>query len=194
MDIIFATANKHKVKEVQAILGDSFNVITPEDLGLYEDIVESGDTLEENALIKAEYIWKNFGKICFADDSGLEIDGLEGRPGVYSARYAGEGCTFSDNVDKILKEMSSIDKRNARFRCVIALINKNKHYYFDGSVEGIILREPIGIGGFGYDPIFMPEGFKVSMAQMEENLKNSISHRAKAVNLLKEFLIKLDQN
>lgn len=192
MDLVFATANKHKLIEAQAIIGAGYQLITPVSFGINEEIEETGITLHENALIKASYIWERTNKPCFADDTGLEIDALGGRPGVYSARYAGENCSFSDNVNKVLKELEGVLERVARFKTVIAYINKGKIYYFEGSVEGQIIEEPKGDKGFGYDPVFLPVGSELTMAQMSEKEKNKISHRGVAMRKFAEFLNQID--
>jgi XTP/dITP diphosphohydrolase len=188
MEIIFATANKHKLVEAQAITGERFKLISSADAGITEDIEETGITLMENALIKAEYIWGKTGRWCFADDTGLEIDALDGRPGVYSARYAGEHCSFMDNIDKVLSEMDGVTNRKARFKTVIALITGEEPLFFEGSVEGQILTVCKGEKGFGYDPVFLPDGFDKTMAQMSEDEKNSISHRGIAMRKMAQYL------
>ncbi|MDD2358716.1 MAG: RdgB/HAM1 family non-canonical purine NTP pyrophosphatase [Thiovulaceae bacterium] len=188
MEIIFATANKHKLMEAQAIVGSEFKLVTPSELGITEDIEETGTTLKENALIKAQYLWDKFHRPCFADDTGLEIEALNGRPGVFSARYAGEGCNFKDNMDKVLTEMADSENRNARFRTVISLIIDGIPHFFEGEVKGTILREQKGTGGFGYDPIFLPEGESRTMSELSEIEKNNISHRGVAIRKLSDFL------
>lgn len=188
MEIIFATANRHKLKEAQSIAGSEYQLLSSASLGITEDIEETGVTLKENALIKATYLWKKFGRPCFADDTGLEIDALDGRPGVYSARYAGEGCSFADNVQKVLKELKGVTKREARFRTVVTLIIDGTPHFFEGCVEGTITEAPSGEKGFGYDPVFKPEGYNITMAEMSEEEKNRISHRGVAVTKMIEYL------
>ncbi|MBU2553878.1 MAG: non-canonical purine NTP diphosphatase [Bacteroidetes bacterium] len=187
-EIVFATNNQHKLDEIRDIVSGSISILSLSDLGFFDDIPETGVTLQENALIKAEHIYKLFGVNCFADDTGLEIDALNGRPGVYSARYAGEGCTFTDNVKKVLAELSGVENRKARFRTVISLILEGRTYFFEGAVEGIIEKEFKGLGGFGYDPVFTPLGYTKTFAEMDAAGKNRISHRGLAVARLTEFL------
>lgn len=188
MELIFSTGNQHKLKEAQEILGEGFKLVTPQMLGVNEEIEETGTTLSANAILKADYLWKRFQQTCFADDTGLEVDSLGGRPGVYSARYAGEENNPSKNMSKLLKELEGIENRSARFKTVIALILDGSPILFEGCVEGEILKEPIGEKGFGYDPIFKPQGFNISMAQLSSQEKNSISHRGKAIRQLSQYL------
>lgn len=188
--LVFATNNPHKLKEIQAKVGDTFEIKSLNEINVSEDIPEPYETLKENAFNKARYIKEKYGYDCFADDTGLEIDVLNGRPGVFSARYAGPQCNFQDNVDKVLKEMAGQSTRKARFRSVIALIMDGNEYSFEGAVEGEILHEEHGNEGFGYDPVFRPEGFDLSFAEMGLDEKNKISHRGKAVARLTEFLRK----
>lgn len=188
MELIFATNNKHKLKEIQKLLSDKIKLLSLQDISFHEEIPEDYDTLKENALQKARFIYDRYKLNCFADDTGLEIDFLNGAPGVYSARYAGENCSFDDNVNKVLQEMGNTDRRTARFRTVIALIIDQKEYFFDGIIEGEILRERSGKGGFGYDPIFKPIGYKESFAEMGMHKKNEISHRGLAAKELVNFL------
>lgn len=192
MEIIFATANKNKLIEAQKHLGEAFNLITPADLGFDEDIPETCPTIRENAIQKAQFIWDKFRKNCFADDTGLEIDALNGAPGVYSARYSGEPKDPRRNVALVLDQLKNTpdNERTARFRCAIALILDGNLHVFEGICEGIITRQCSGIEGFGYDPIFIPNGFDKTMAQMTLDEKNLISHRGKALTLLKDFLQK----
>lgn len=191
MTFYFATHNKHKLSEVQNIIGDKFTIMSISELQCFEEIPETGETLEENALQKARYIYNKYNCNCFADDTGLEIDALEGRPGVYSARYAGEGCSFEDNMRKVLAEMQGVANRSARFRAVIALIIDGKEYLFEGKVEGEIIENEKGGAGFGYDPIFRPIGFEETFAEMDAAQKNEISHRGLAVEKLMAFLNQL---
>ena len=188
MALVFATNNKHKLEEINNLLEGQFEIISLQDIDCHEDIPEEQDTLEGNALQKARFIKEHYGYDCFADDTGLEIDALDNRPGVYSARYAGPSKDSEDNMRKVLEEMSGIQNRKACFRTVIALIIKDKEYIFEGRVDGCILTEKHGTEGFGYDPIFRPENFKESFAEMDMTTKNSISHRGRAVQKLVDFL------
>ena len=185
--LVFATHNAHKLEELRAILKD-YNIIGLNDINCHEDIVEDADTLEGNAKIKADYVTNNYHIDCFADDTGLEVDALDGAPGVYSARYAGEGCSYQDNVNKLLEALKGVENRKARFRTVIALNLNGKQYTFEGKVEGIITTEQHGEKGFGYDPIFRPDGFEQTFAEMSMEVKNQISHRGRATQKLVEFL------
>lgn len=187
-ELIFATNNKHKLAEVTAILGEKVKLLSLADVGLEGDIPETSDTLQGNALQKAQWVYERTGCDCFADDTGLEVEALGGRPGVYSARYAGEHCTFDDNINKLLGEMEGQTNRKARFRTVVCLIENGTPQYFEGQVDGIILAERYGHEGFGYDPIFMPDRFAVSFAEMPAEVKNSISHRGRAIAKLAEYL------
>lgn len=188
MKLVFATNNHHKLDEVRAALGRHFEIISLEQLGCAEDVPENQDTLEGNAKEKAEYIYRKYGLDCFADDTGLEVEALNGRPGVYSARYAGEAKDPNANIKLLLKEMDATPNRKAKFRTVIALIIGGNEYLFQGEVHGQILEERQGIGGFGYDPIFQADGYDVSFAQMSMDQKNEISHRGRAVEKLADFL------
>jgi XTP/dITP diphosphohydrolase len=187
--IIFATNNLHKLDEVTQILRDKFNVLGLKDIGFDGDIPETGTTLEENAEIKSSFVHDRFGLDCFSDDTGLEIEALGGRPGVYSARYAGENGNAEKNMIKVLKEMEQVKDREARFRTSVCLILNGVTYFFDGIVEGTITRSKKGVGGFGYDPIFIPDGYEMTFAQMPAELKNSISHRGRAIEKLAHFLL-----
>lgn len=188
MELVFATNNKFKIEEISDMLGNSFRLLNLEDVNFTEDIPENYPTLEENALFKARIINKVTGLNAFADDTGLEIDALNGRPGVHSARFAGSSKDFAANIDKVLLLMSGVQDRRAKFRTVIALIIDNKEYVFEGSVEGKILTERRGTLGFGYDPVFLPDGESLTFAEMNLNDKNKISHRARAFEKLKMFL------
>jgi len=188
MDLVFATNNINKLKEIQQLLGTSINILSLKELGCLDDIPETGDTLEANALQKAKYIYERYGKNCFADDTGLEVDVLNGAPGVYSARYAGEEKSAEKNMDRILSEMQGVVARNANFRTVIALIIDGNEFLFEGEVKGNILQSRQGEEGFGYDPIFQPIGYTTSFAQMEMVEKNKISHRGRAVAKLVKYL------
>jgi XTP/dITP diphosphohydrolase len=186
--LLFATNNEHKLREVREILGRHFEVIGLKEAGIIEEIPETSDTLQGNASQKAWYIFNKTGLDCFADDTGLEISALDGRPGVYSARYAGEGCTFDDNCRKVLEEMTGKTDRTAVFRCVICLITGGEEFFFDGMVPGRITPGKTGTAGFGYDPIFQPDGFRQTFAEMPPYLKNGISHRGRAVEKLANWL------
>ncbi|RED47966.1 non-canonical purine NTP diphosphatase [Seonamhaeicola aphaedonensis] len=186
--LVFATNNLNKLKEVQALIPQDIKLLSLKDIGCFEDIPETKDTIEGNAIQKAEYIKTNYGYDCFADDTGLEVDTLNGAPGVYSARYAGEQRNSEDNTKKLLKELKNKDNRNAQFKTVIALITNNELKTFTGICKGVITKIKLGEKGFGYDPIFKPNGYKETFAQMDLNLKNSIGHRGKAVQKLIDFL------
>lgn len=191
--LVFATNNNHKLEEIKAILKGIVNIVSLSDIGFTEEIPEEYETLEGNAAQKALHIYQRFGMDCFADDTGLEIDALNGEPGVYSARYAGENCSFEKNMDLVLEKMKGINNRKAQFRTVIALVEKGKPVYFQGSVKGFITNKKYGKKGFGYDPIFKPEGFDKTFAQMPLHEKNSISHRAKATEALFKYLNRLEK-
>jgi XTP/dITP diphosphohydrolase len=188
MKIVFATNNQHKLMEISDLLGDSFTLLNLKDVNLTEEIPEDLPTLEENALFKAKYIHDATGMNVFADDTGLEIEVLDGRPGVHSARFAGVQKDFSANTEKVLKLMKEKKNRSAKFRTVIALILNGSEYFFEGIIEGKIINEKRGSGGFGYDPIFVPEGKELTFAEMALSEKNKISHRALAFEKLKLFL------
>ncbi|MFT3751943.1 MAG: non-canonical purine NTP diphosphatase [Paludibacter sp.] len=188
--LVFATNNAHKLSEVRAILAPDFEIISLAELNCNDDIPETADTLEGNALLKAQYIHSKFGFDCFADDTGLEVDALNGEPGVYSARYAGDAHCAHDNMCKVLEKLGDNPNRNARFRTVIALILNGETKYFEGEITGNIATQPRGDKGFGYDPIFVPEGYMISFAQLSAEEKNQISHRALAVKKLVEYLQK----
>lgn len=188
VELVFATNNQHKLKEVQALLGNHFRLLSLIDIGFDEEIPEDFDTLQDNALQKARYINSRFGYNCFADDTGLEVDALNGEPGVYSARYAGEAKNPHDNIVKLLKNLVGVKHRRAKFRTVIALILDGNEYLFEGKVNGEIIDKGRGSDGFGYDPIFLPEGYNQTFAEMPLELKNQISHRGRAVVKLVDFL------
>jgi XTP/dITP diphosphohydrolase len=189
-EIVIATNNKHKVEEIRSLVGDRIKIISLSELGCKEDIPETGETLEENARQKARYIWEKYGKDCFADDTGLMVDALDGKPGVYSARFAGEKCSFDDNIDLMLEMMEGKTNRKAYFSTVICLIEQGEEKLFEGSCPGSILTERYGRGGFGYDPIFVPDGYGESFAEMSLEEKNKISHRGKATDKLIKYLLK----
>ena len=189
MKIVFATNNAHKLSEIKDILGEGFEVLSLSDIGCHDDIPETAGTLEGNALLKAQYIHDHYHINCFADDTGLEVEALGNQPGVYSARYAGEGCSYQDNVRKLLAEMRGMTNRKACFKTVVALILDGKQYFFEGRVDGIILPEQRGTDGFGYDPVFLPDGHDKTFAEMDAATKNSISHRGRAIRQLATFLL-----
>ena len=188
-EIVFATNNKHKLSELRRIVGDRFKVLSLDDIGCHEDIPETADTLEGNALMKARYVREHYGYDCFADDTGLMVDALDGAPGVYSARYAGPGHDSAANMALLLENMKGQTVRTARFVTVIALILDGVEKTFTGKVEGEILETPEGDGGFGYDPVFRPEESEISFALMTPDAKNAISHRGRATAKLVEYLI-----
>ena len=187
-EIIFATNNAHKLSEVQALLGDKFHLVTLRDCGITEDIPETADTLEGNASQKSHYLYDRVGKNCFADDTGLEVEVLGGAPGVRSARYATDGHDFEANNRLLLKNLEGEANRKARFRTVISLILDGEEHLFEGVVEGRITESAAGCGGFGYDPLFVPDGYDCTFAEMSADEKNAISHRGRAVQKLVEFL------
>lgn len=205
MKIVFATGNSGKLREASEILGGGFELVTPAEMGINEEIPETGSTLKANSRQKAEYLWDRCGCICFADDTGLEVDALGGAPGVHTARYAGEDKDFNKNMDKLLHELSVIEtevrmalklglsmkkvSRRARFRSVVTLIIDGEKHYFDGTLEGEIARHRSGNGGFGYDPVFLPDEFPgQTLADITEEQKNGISHRGKALRAMAEYL------
>jgi len=190
MRIVFATGNKNKLNEAQKILGDNFELVKPDDLGITEDIPETHDTIAGNAIEKAQYIWDKCQINCFSDDTGLEVDALGGAPGVYSARYAGEGHDAIANNKKLLEQLEGVpdSQRTARFRCVVALIEDGRVHTFEGLLEGHINHAPVGLEGFGYDVVFVPEGYTKTLAELRLEEKNSISHRGKALDKLKCYL------
>ena len=187
--LVFATNNAHKLEEVAAILGDQVELLSLNDIGCQTDIPETAETLEGNALLKSSYIYKNYHLDCFADDTGFEVEALNGAPGVYSARYAGgEGHDAQANMLKLLHELDGKENRKAQFRTAISLILDGKEYLFEGVIKGEIIKEKRGDSGFGYDPVFMPEGYDRTFAELGNDIKNQISHRALAVQKLCEFL------
>ena len=188
MKLVFATNNLHKLKEVQEMLSNSIEVLSLKDIGCFEDIEETESTLEGNAKLKADYITEKYGFDCFADDTGLEVEALDGDPGVYSARYAGEHGNAEKNMEKLLNELQNKSSRKAKFRTIIALNLRNKQYLFEGICEGEILNEKSGVKGFGYDPIFKPKNASCSFAEMNSEEKNIISHRGIAIQELVQFL------
>jgi XTP/dITP diphosphohydrolase len=188
MKLVFATNNKHKLQEVRDIVGDRVEVLSLADIDCHDDIPETADTLQGNALIKARHIYEKYGLDCFADDTGLEVEAIDGAPGVYSARYAGEECDSEANMRKLLENLTGKTNRNAQFRTVIALIINGDEMLFNGIVKGTIATEKKGDSGFGYDPVFVPEGYSESFAQMSGEMKNSMSHRFRATRQLADFL------
>ncbi|MFZ6036655.1 MAG: non-canonical purine NTP diphosphatase [Bacteroidota bacterium] len=190
--IVFATNNKHKLDEIRKISEGKLEILSLNDINCRTDIPETGTTLEENALIKARFVKDNFGYDCFADDTGLEVKALDGAPGVYSARYAGEDCRAEDNVRKLLTNLEGISDRRAAFRTVIALLIGDEQYFFEGAIHGKIIDEKRGESGFGYDPVFVPDGYEQTFAELGEDIKNKISHRAIATNKLIRFLLKME--
>ena len=186
--LIFATNNQHKVDEIKNIIGNRFNLVSLKDLKFAGHIPEEHNSLEENAAGKALFIYNKYKIDCFADDTGLEIEALNGEPGVFSARYAGDQCNFDDNINKVLNKLRGVKNRNARFRTVISLVENGCIINFEGSICGRILDKKRGEYGFGYDPIFIPDGFKLTFAEMTLEEKNKISHRAKAIEKLVEHI------
>ncbi|MEO0468562.1 MAG: RdgB/HAM1 family non-canonical purine NTP pyrophosphatase [Bacteroidota bacterium] len=187
--ILFGTNNLHKLREIREIVGKSYEVLSLSDLGIEQDVAETETTLTGNALLKARAFHQLAGIPCFSDDTGLEVDALDGRPGVYSARYAGPACDANDNIDKLLEELHGQSERSARFRTVIAYIDGEDVHTFDGVAEGEILTARQGEGGFGYDPVFLPQGESRSFAELSPQEKNHISHRGKAVRAFSSFLL-----
>lgn len=188
--LVVATNNAHKLEEIAAILGNEMELLSLKDIQCFADIPETADTLEGNARQKAMYIYENYGMDCFADDTGLEVEALNGAPGVYSARYAGDGHDSEANMQKLLHELQGKKNRKAQFRTAICLIQEGKEYLFEGIVKGEIIGEKRGGAGFGYDPIFVPEGYEQTFAELGNDIKNTISHRARAVEKLCSFLNK----
>lgn len=187
MKICFATNNKKKIEEVKAALGNDFTIVSLEEIGCHEELPETGNTLDHNAFQKARYVKDHYGVDCFADDTGLEVEVLNGEPGVYSGRYSGEPRSDERNIDLLLKNLDGNTNRQAKFRTVIALILNGEEHSFEGVAEGEILDKRTGAGGFGYDPIFQPSGFEKSFAELTMEEKNEISHRGKAVKALVQF-------
>lgn len=188
MELVFATHNNNKVAEIKALIPVSIQVKTLNEIGLTQEIPETADTIEGNALLKVRYVYNKFKCNCFADDTGLEVAAINGEPGVYSARYAGEGKSANDNIEKVLGKLKGVENRAARFKTIIAAIIDGKEYVFEGIVNGEISEIKLGEKGFGYDPVFVPDGYMVSFAQMTLEEKNSISHRGRAVRKFAEFL------
>ncbi len=188
MKIVFATSNSNKIKELQVLLPKSIQLLSLKDIGCSEEIEETEKTLQGNAKLKADYITTNYGYDCFADDTGLEVEALDGKPGVYSARYAGEDGNSEKNIQKLLTKLNGVSNRNAQFKTIIALNLKGKQYFFEGICNGEIASTKMGNKGFGYDPVFKPNGFPISFAEMSLTEKSKISHRGRAVAKLIDFL------
>ncbi len=188
MKLVFATSNQNKANEIQSLIPDVIQILSLLDIQCNEEIPETQPTIERNASQKAFYVYEKYNKNCFADDTGLEVESLDGSPGVFSARYAGESRDANQNIDKVLQELELKENRKARFKTVISLVINGNEMQFEGVVNGVILSEKRGESGFGYDPIFLPDGYDLSFAQMDLLTKNKISHRAKAVNKLVEYL------
>jgi len=186
--LCFATNNQGKLKEIQALLGNTFQLKSLLDIGCTEDIPETGATIEENSKLKAQYVWENYGVNCFADDTGLEVTSLNNEPGVFSARYAGSACIAKDNMNLLLKNLSALNDKTARFKTIVTLVQGGDYRQFEGIVEGTIIEEKRGQNGFGYDPIFVPNGHSKTFAEFEIEDKNNISHRGKAIRALIAFL------
>ena len=189
--IVFATNNSHKLKEINNLVSDKLKIISLKDINCFEDIPETADTLDENASLKSKYIFNKYHCDCFADDTGLEVEALNGQPGVHSARYAGESRDSEKNIEKLLDELNGEPNRSARFRTVISLILDGEEYFFEGIINGKIIDKKIGTDGFGYDPIFIPDGFEKTFAQMKLDEKNKVSHRSIAIQELIRFLKKI---
>ena len=190
MKIVFATNNQHKLDEIKKISKDQLEILSLSDINCHEDIPETGNTLKENALIKAKFVKEKFGFDCFADDTGLEVEELNNAPGIFSSRYAGSECNSEDNMQKLLLDLKDIENRKAQFRTVIALIMNGEEHYFEGIVKGEIIHQKEGTNGFGYDPIFKPSGYNKTFGELSEEIKNSLSHRAIATKKLVAFLLK----
>jgi len=188
MKLVFASNNKNKIKEIQALVPSNIQIISLEDIGCFDDIPETADSIEGNAILKANYVTEKFGLNCFADDSGLEVDALNGAPGVYSARYAGEPKNDEKNIDKLLLNLTNKTNRKANFKTVIALNYEGKQFLFTGIINGKIITEKIGTNGFGYDPIFIADNYEKTFAELTLQEKSTISHRGKAVKQLIKFL------
>ena len=188
IDLLFATSNKNKVLEIKKVLPKEFNIKSLDDIGFYEEVPENENTIEGNAIFKANYMYKKYNLNVFADDTGLEVDSLNGKPGVHSARYAGISKNSRDNINKLLKKLKNKKNRKARFKTVIALILNSKIHTFEGVVEGIITKKPKGENGFGYDPVFIPRGYTKTFGELSLEEKNSISHRSLAMNKLIDFI------
>lgn len=189
MKIVFATNNQHKLDEIKKISKGQLDILSLVDINCFEEIPETGDTLKENALIKAQFVKDKFGLDCFADDTGLEVDALDNAPGIYSSRYAGPNCDPEDNMQKLLFDLQDKENRSAQFRTVIALLLDGKEHYFEGTIQGEIIQQKEGTNGFGYDPIFKPHGYDKTFGDLPEEVKNTLSHRAIATQKLVAFLL-----
>jgi XTP/dITP diphosphohydrolase len=187
--LVFATNNKHKIEEASHILYNKYHIISLKEIGYDKDIPETADTLEGNASLKAREIYNTFKKDCFADDTGLEVEALNGEPGVYSARYASDTNDFNANIEKLLKNLVDETNRKARFRTIVSLVINGTEKQFEGIINGVIINERRGTEGFGYDPVFIPDGYTITIAEMSPELKNKISHRAIALQKMADFLI-----
>ena len=194
MQLVFASNNKHKIQEIQALVPTDFQILSLEDIGCFEEIPETANTIEGNAILKANYVTKNYGYPCFADDTGLEVDALLGAPGVYSARYAGEQKNAEDNMNKLLHELGYITNRKAQFKTVICLNINGTQQLFTGIINGKIIHEKTGLNGFGYDPIFVADGSDKTFAELGIEVKSAISHRKKAIEKMTAFLGSLENN
>jgi len=188
--LVFVTNNRHKMEEVARKISDKIELLSLADIGCFDEIAETGSTFHENAALKSNFIYKKYHLDCFADDSGLEVDALKGEPGIYSARYAGVHGDHEANISKVLEKLTDETNRSARFKTVISLVWKGESYFFEGAVEGTIRLSSSGIAGFGYDPIFEPDGYDKTFAEMTMDEKNRISHRGKALDELAAFLSK----
>lgn len=186
--LIFASHNVHKLQEIKDIVGEKFNIKNLSDINMFEEIPETGNSFKENALQKAEFIYNKLKCNCFADDSGLSVDALNGEPGIYSARYAGEPCNMQRNIEKLLDNLKGKTNRNAQFTTVIAVILDGNTFFFEGIIRGKIIDKPRGNNGFGYDPIFIPDGYNQTFAELPSHIKNNISHRAIAMQKFREFI------
>jgi XTP/dITP diphosphohydrolase len=191
ISLVFATNNQHKLRELREIAGNALIIKSLNDIGLDAEIPETQQTIEGNARQKARFVYEKTGLDCFADDTGLEIAALNGRPGVYSARYAGEGCNFADNVKKVMGEMQGVEDRRACFRCSICMIYRQNEYIFEGRIDGEITQSPAGSDGFGYDPVFRPDKQAQTFAEMPPYLKNGLSHRGRAVQKMLQYIERL---
>lgn len=191
MKLVFASNNKHKIQEIKQLLPETFEIVSLEDIGCFEDIPETADTIEGNAILKADYVTQNYGLPCFADDSGLEVEALNGQPGVFSARYAGEQKNDEDNIQKLLTELQNHSNRKAQFKTVIALNLNGEQHLFTGIIKGQIISEKRGTNGFGYDPVFVAENSDKTFAELSSEEKNKVSHRAKAVKELIGFIVEV---
>lgn len=187
-ELVFATNNTHKLKEIKAMVSGGVRILSLKDIGCYDELPETSNSIRGNAIQKASYVFEKYGMNCFADDTGLEIDALQGRPGVYSSRFAGVRATDEENVTKVLREMNGMESRKARFKTIIALITVMEQKYYEGIIEGLIATEPRGHEGFGYDPVFCPEGNEKTFAEMSGEEKNKVSHRARATQQLIDYL------